>query len=195
METDAVAAKEHVHLLIQSSSEQITLLEHILELLREDHVLVLDSKRQALNAEQIVNEVISSFGSQAKEKNISLEKQVSYKGTINVQPELFKQVLKNLVSNAIKFSYSNATVQIQVSQRGEKILIEVVDTGMGFDTKIADQLFDRFTKKGRKGTSGEASTGMGLYLSRRIINHHNGNLVALSAGPEQGSTFTISLLR
>ncbi|MBC7891797.1 MAG: HAMP domain-containing histidine kinase, partial [Sphingobacteriaceae bacterium] len=54
-------------------------------------------------------------------------------------------------------------------------------------------LFERFTKLGREGTAGERSTGMGLYLSRKIVERHQGTLQACSEGVNRGATFTIML--
>lgn len=192
-ETDPASAKELVGMILESTQEQASLLENILHLLRQDHMLTSENSRRPVSTLQVVDETLALFTTQAKEKGIRLKKRIAYNGTIEVQPELFGQVLKNLMSNAIKFSYSGSEVQVSVQKKGEKTLIEVADAGMGFEPQAGERLFDRFTKNGRSGTAGEASTGMGLYLSRKIIKQHKGDLLASSAGPGRGATFTISL--
>ena len=182
-------------MIVLGSEEQLKLLENILELLRQDHVLESQNQHQSVSTEVLVNEMLDSFVGQAKQKNIRLKKEVNYNGTIEVKPELFRQVMKNLMSNAIKFSYPDSEVKVSVSRNDAKTLIEIVDTGMGFESHIGERLFDRFTKNGRTGTAGEASTGIGLYLSRKIVKRHKGDLYAVSLGPDKGSKFTISLFQ
>lgn len=106
--------------------------------------------------------------------------------------KLFKQVVKNLLSNAIKFSYPGTEVKVSTYKKDAKTFIDITDSGMGFEPQVAERLFDRFTKNGRKGTAGEPSTGIGLYLSRKIVKHHKGALTASSNGKGTGATFTIS---
>lgn len=194
-ENDPAAAKELVELIGQSCREQIALLENLLQLMRQDHAVATQSDSQQVSTGVLVDEMIASFSAQAREKKIQLKKQVEYNGTIEVDPDLFKQVLKNLMSNAIKFSYPESEVKVSVQKNRSETLIQVKDSGMGFEPQTGERLFDRFTKNGRKGTGGEASTGIGLYLSRKIVKRHKGQLVAVSAGPNQGATFTISLLQ
>lgn len=192
-ETDPEAAKELVHMIVDSSSEQLKLLENILDLLRQDHLLEEQTANESVNTQALVDEIIGSFAGQAKEKSIRLKTELDYNGSIDVRPDLFKQVMKNLMSNAIKFSYPESEVKVSVRKTSAETLIQVQDSGMGFEPQVSERLFDRFTKNGRKGTAGENSTGVGLHLSRKIIKRHKGDLVAESAGPNRGSTFTISL--
>ena len=110
-----------------------------------------------------------------------------------MQPELFTQVLKNIASNAIKFSYSGSEICFSVYEKENRVHIDVSDTGIGFDATMRERMFDRFTKSGRKGTADQPTKGIGLYLSRKIINHQRGELTAFSPGPGKGSIFTIAL--
>lgn len=192
-ETDPATVRELADMIVSSSAEQLVLLENILDLLRQDHLLESQTESKSVSTEGLVDELIHSFTGQAREKNIRLKKEVEYNGAIDVRPELFNQVMKNLMSNAIKFSYPESEVKVSIRKREAETLIQVEDYGMGFEPQVSEKLFDRFTKNGRKGTAGENSTGIGLYLSRKIIKRHKGQLVAESAGPNKGSTFTISL--
>jgi len=185
--------QEYTDMIIQSSEEQLGLLENILGMLRQDDMLEKANDLKSLPAEKLVDEALGSFTTLAKEKKIRLKKTIDYNGTIDVEPEIFTQVLKNLMSNAIKFSYPESEVLVSVRKKDRATLIEVEDFGMGFEPQMGERLFDRFTKSGRAGTSGEASTGMGLYLSRKIIKKHKGTLLAMSDGPEHGSMFRITL--
>lgn len=190
---DAEAVAEIATLIRESAEEQTKLLENVLEILRQDHLFFNNSQDEQVPAATLVEETIASFAPAAAAKEITLRKQIDYTGMVSVQPELFKQVLKNITSNAVKFSFSGTDILFSVYQRQGKVFIDIKDSGMGFEPEVAERLFDRFTKSGRKGTAGEPSTGIGLYLSRKIVRHHHGDLSAHSDGAGKGSVFSISL--
>lgn len=190
---DEESVKEIAGMINESADEQAKLLENILDIMRQDHLFFGSNQYRKVNPSQIIDETFTSFEAAAKEKRITLKKELAFNGEIEVQPELFSQVLKNLASNAIKFSYEGTEVNFKVYQKEGKTFIDIKDAGMGFEPQIAETLFERFTKSGRQGTAGEPSTGIGLYLSRKIVRHHNGDLIAWSEGSGKGSVFSISL--
>jgi signal transduction histidine kinase len=71
------------------------------------------------------------------------------------------------------------------------VYIKIEDQGIGFYQSSSEKYFQRFTKYGQIGTAGEKSTGIGLYLSRRIIERHSGSLKGKSDGPNKGAKFEI----
>lgn len=190
---DAETAEDVAKTIIQSADEQSKLVDNILDMLRQEHLFFSGSEWTEIDPSALFDTIIASFAKLAKEKNVSLEKQISYHSTLKVQPELFTQVLKNLVSNAIKFSHPGDAVIISLGQKKGRLEISVKDTGIGFNQEIAESLFERFTKNGRPGTAGEPSTGIGLYLSRKIVRYQRGELSAYSEGPGKGSEFCIAL--
>jgi signal transduction histidine kinase len=82
---------------------------------------------------------------------------------------------------------------VLVSHEANKTLIRVVDEGAGLSPEDIGRLFGRFQRLSAKPTAGESSTGLGLSIVKRIIDMHGGDVTANSAGPGQGSTFTITL--
>lgn len=191
--TDAETVKEYAGMIVESAEEQAKLLENILEMMRSDDLFFQTHRNVAVDADGLVDDAIKSLDAAARAKGITLQKEMQYKGAIEVQPELFSQVLKNLAGNAIKFSHKDTAVRIRVYRQDGKTFIDVHDSGIGFTPEAAETLFDRFTKSGRTGTAGEPSTGLGLYLSRKIVRHHQGELTAWSKGDGKGSVFSISL--
>jgi len=73
------------------------------------------------------------------------------------------------------------------------VCLSINDEGIGSNEVTMEQLFERFTKVGKMGTMGEVSTGLGLYLTKKIVERHGGQLLAESAGTNKGATFTIVL--
>lgn len=187
------AVEELAQMIYESAEEQTKLVETVLDILRQDHLFFDGSNARLQNTGTLLNETLDGLEPLAQQKGILLKREFEYTGEISVHPELFSQVLKNLTTNAIKFSHSGSEVNIRVHRRSGKTLIEVRDEGMGFEPQAAENLFDRFTKEGRQGTAGEPSTGLGLYLSRKIIRHHDGELTAYSKGSGKGAMFSISL--
>jgi signal transduction histidine kinase len=91
---------------------------------------------------------------------------------VRVDPVKIRQVLMNLVSNAVKFSPDGSAVEIVVSRKGDRIQIRVMDEGPGIPGERLDELFQKFSRLG----SSKDGTGLGLYISRGIARAHGGDL-------------------
>ncbi|WP_255566977.1 GAF domain-containing sensor histidine kinase [Flavobacterium litorale] len=102
-------------------------------------------------------------------------------------------VLHNLVSNALKYSYHGATVSIIARSTNNVIRIEVHDEGQGLDEDDMKKLFRKFAKLSSKPTGKETSSGLGLAISKSFIELHKGTIEAISEGKNKGTCFVISL--
>jgi PAS domain S-box-containing protein len=112
--------------------------------------------------------------------------------TIDADPLQMRQLLQNLVSNAIKFHQPGVAPQVRVSATIDHHRAEIVveDNGIGFDEKYADRIFTMFERLHGRGTYD--GTGIGLAICRKIAVRHNGDIVARSA-PGEGATFIVML--
>lgn len=185
--------REMSAMVLESAEEQTRMLENILQMLRQEQLFFGNKQGVKTDTVQVVEQTVANLETLAAQKGVRLKKDIRYGGTVDVHPDLLSQVLKNLATNAIKFSHQNTEVSFCVYEKNGKVVIDVKDSGLGFEPAVAERLFDRFTKAGRVGTAGEPSTGIGLYLSRKIIRHHRGELTAHSEGKDKGSVFTVSL--
>ena len=104
-----------------------------------------------------------------------------------------REAIDNLVSNAIKYSPIGGRINVTVSHEGHNTVIRIGDEGAGLSPEDLGRLFGRFQRLSAKPTAGESSTGLGLSIVKRIIDMHGGHVTAESAGPGQGSTFTVTL--
>ncbi len=104
-----------------------------------------------------------------------------------------REAIDNLVSNAIKYSPIGGKITMLVSRENNNTVIRIADEGAGLSPEDLGRLFGRFQRLSAKPTAGESSTGLGLSIVKRIIDMHGGQVTAESAGPGQGSTFTITL--
>jgi PAS domain S-box-containing protein len=111
---------------------------------------------------------------------------------LDADPLQMRQLLQNLISNALKFHREGVPPLITVngSVEGERAQIVVVDNGIGFEEKYADRIFTMFERLHGRGTY--EGTGIGLAICRKIVERHGGDIVARSA-PGVGSTFTVTL--
>jgi signal transduction histidine kinase len=109
---------------------------------------------------------------------------------------LFRQVLDNLVDNAIKYSRENRVkIEIEARQAKEETEILVRDDGIGIPRSELKKIFDRFYRIEGDAQRSRKGTGLGLFIVRSIVELHDGEISAESEGPHRGSTFTITLPR
>jgi signal transduction histidine kinase len=102
------------------------------------------------------------------------------------------EVINNLLTNAIKFSYPNSEITIQISENKNKVVTEVLDAGRGIPAGEQEKLFNYFQKTSVKPTAGERSTGLGLAIAKKIIVAHNGK-IGVKSEPAKGSNFYFEL--
>jgi signal transduction histidine kinase len=178
--------------ITNESKGLLRMLENILLMLKEDsHAFHLDN----VNLKHLVQETASFFDFAIAEKKLELIITIDESLTIYVQPDLFRQAVRNIIGNAIKFSPDGKAIRITGKQEMDKISLSIQDEGLGFKPGDINKIFDRFTVAGKKGTHGETSTGLGLYLSKKIVEKHGGKLMADSKGLNHGASFTIILQR
>jgi CheY-like chemotaxis protein len=103
----------------------------------------------------------------------------------------FKQVVLNLVSNAVKFTPDGGSVSIRAYRAGNELIVTVADTGIGVPPEDQERIFESF-QQGRRGPSKEEGTGLGLTLSRRIVGLFSGRMW-LESTPGIGSTFGFAI--
>ncbi len=103
-----------------------------------------------------------------------------------------RQVLDNLMGNAVKFSHEGTRVEVALAQAAGGFLLTVRDRGVGMEPEVQAALFRPLQRERRQGTAGEKSTGLGLSIVRRIVEGHGGRVWAEST-PGQGSTFFVEI--
>jgi signal transduction histidine kinase len=103
------------------------------------------------------------------------------------------QVLINLISNAIKYSFKGTvTIEAHADPGHRRVVVSVSDTGIGMSREQQAHLFEKFYRVDTKETAGIGGTGLGLYITRSILERMDGR-VDLKSTPGKGSTFTITL--
>lgn len=106
-------------------------------------------------------------------------------------PELFSQILRNLYENAVKYSPHGGTIRTRACRDGDWVSVRVQDEGLGIAPEYVQQVFERFRRPGAEPTI--RGMGLGLYLSRLLVDAQGGRIHATSPGPGKGATFIVDL--
>lgn len=141
-----------------------------------------------VDVDAVVGHVVATVQPSAQERGVSLEGKVSSGLTFQADPHRVEQVLWNLLSNAIKFTSAGGSVTLEARREGAEVVLRVTDTGAGLTQPQLESLFQPFTR--HHGHLDQSGTGLGLYISRNIVEAHGGSLHATSPGPDKGATFT-----
>lgn len=178
--------------LIQQSSEDLTkFISTILNYAKiESEGVELHLQTKDIN--QLIREVVKKNEFLAQVKHIDLICELEPLFPIQVDPELIKQVLSNLIENAIKYSPENSKVLISSEEKDGQIQIQIADQGMGIPPDEIENIFMKFFRSKSAKTSPIRGSGLGLYLAKYFIGLHGGNL-SVESQVEQGSTFTVEL--
>jgi two-component system sensor histidine kinase VicK len=144
---------------------------------------------------RILNETIQQYRPAAAKKKISItffQCQPDCFFKINVS--MINRIFGNLLSNAIKFTRNGGTIEIRVSMAAEKIIIRVKDDGIGIPQELLPKIFNKYTTAGRKGTNGESSTGLGMYIVQNLLALHKAT-IHVESQVNVGTTFMIEFPR
>jgi len=192
-ENPSKPVKEFAELICQSTDLQFRYIENFINLLKEqDHVLNISQDVKTILFSAILPFINEQVEQRLTDKNIKLDVDVSVsEAKLRMDEGLLIQVLVNLISNAIKFSYFDSTIKVKIFNESGNLVITVSDNGIGFIPDEIDELFRKFTKMSKSGTANETSTGIGLYLCKKIVEKSGGKLSATSAGKNKGAEFKI----
>lgn len=186
-------AHNYIDLIQKENKSQLILLNYILEQLRQEQLEITADKKERVLLRDLIQKSINTLNPILTEKSLEIQLDISENFQVNVEKILFTQVIQNLLHNACKFSFPKGIIRLTARNQGGLVHLEIEDQGIGFYQSGIERNFQRFTKFGQSGTAGEKSTGIGLYLSRRIIERHSGSLKGKSNGPNQGAKFEITL--
>lgn len=147
---------------------------------------------QMVNFNDMCNEIIEESRLIAVAKNITVKIVSIDENDVFADMEMLKTILRNLISNAVKFTNLNGRVEISLKGFDAYARIEVRDNGIGIDPEKIKILFDISSFHRLKGTAGEIGTGLGLFLCRELVEKHGGN-INVESEPENGSRFIFTL--
>ncbi|AFV00905.1 hybrid sensor histidine kinase/response regulator [Simiduia agarivorans] len=185
--------RDILQLITQSGKTLLELINEILDFSKIE-AGQLELETIAFDLEQLVLDIVSMFSLKARENNIRLTYvvDVACEGQWLGDPLRVKQILMNLISNAVKFtSVGKISVRVQLDAVGQ-LKISVADTGIGIKSDQLSQLFEAFVQSDSSTTRKYGGTGLGLSISRKLAQMHGGDISVVSTFG-RGSTFVVKL--
>jgi signal transduction histidine kinase len=142
---------------------------------------------------EAITDVVGELDGLASVKGVAIEQEcIVNLPQVLADEDRLKQVLTNLLSNAIKFTGAGGIIKVDADVTDRNLLIQVADNGIGIPPEELPHVFERFFRASQPEKNGVAGTGIGLYISKQIINAHGGDIWAESV-TGKGSVFNISL--
>lgn len=165
----------------------------------------LHLKRELVDAHELIHRVAEICRDDLNQAGLALILELSARRhDVHADPIRLQQVFWNLVKNAIKFTPAGGIITIRTREGGPaialncehvpgRLVIEVIDTGIGIEPATLPRIFQMFEQGGNEAARRSGGLGLGLTISRSIVERHGGDLSAASDGPGHGTTFTVEL--
>ena len=141
---------------------------------------------------KLVLEVLSHIGSMLQTKNQIIENKIPEKWIVKADYEMIKVVVRNLITNAIKFSPSNSTIVIEGIEEDRNFIFKFIDHGMGIAPEVLKTILCPDFLNSTSGTDNENGTGIGLKLTKDFVEK-NGGTISVTSKQNEGSVFEITL--
>lgn len=178
--------------IYHSSADMAALVEDLLNISRIEAGR-LEVSVQPFNLDQLITEVLSHLELRSQAKSIRINvKLASHSMKLRADRQKIEQALTNIIDNAIKYTYDNGIININARIKDGVVEITVKDSGVGINPEHIGHIFEKFYRENNPLSVKEGGSGLGLYISRKLIELHGGTITATSK-PGQGSTFTIQL--
>ncbi len=153
---------------------------------------LMELNPEKVNLNVIVLSVINIFKDTLIDKGIVLRNEISDDIVLTADIQKLESILRNLISNAIKFTRTGGCVTLSAKRTNDYLEISVKDTGIGISERMLSDLFQIDKMTGRTGTANEPSSGLGLLLCKEFVEKHNGNISVISE-EGKGTEFVIRL--
>lgn len=177
--------------IYNTSKRSLDLLNELLEWSRLQTNRV-NFNPSSVNFHKLANEIILLYQDVAKSKNLVISNYVPESIEVFADSHMISTLIRNLISNAIKFTPENGTISIDAKRMNGEVEISVKDSGVGMNEENLKNLFRLDKTISTKGTNQEKGNGLGLILCKELVEKNNGNISAMSKEGE-GSTFKILL--
>jgi signal transduction histidine kinase len=152
----------------------------------------LIAKKEEFLFSSIINDSIKIASEHIRRKNIKLIQELACNVTVSADKNMIETVVRNLLTNAIKFTNENGQITIRTYSESDLLKCEISDTGIGMSKEELSMLFRLDSHNIKKGTNKETGSGLGLILCKEFMEK-NGGTISVSSELGKGSTFSISL--
>ena len=193
MEKDENRFKEYIRYINQGGKDLLIIVNRILDFTNLENGLMGPLQLQSINIEDMISEIQSSLLTKAVKKNIKM--------TAEIDPDLedivadknkFKDILYNLVENAIKFTHEEGSINVEANRVNGAFLFSVHDTGIGIEKEKIKKIFEPFVQMDGSLSRKFGGTGLGLALVKKLVEMHDGH-IRVESETGKGSTFIFEI--
>jgi two-component system sensor histidine kinase VicK len=173
---DDAYLKKLIENIAKINAQSINLIQDLVqrELLETTDVVIY---KKRVNAASKLREMVEEYKNSEELTKRSFD---FYTSSENILMDLdepkFIQIINNLVSNALKFTYDNGTIKVRIEEKTDSVLFTFSDNGIGIPAGFHNLVFEKFTPAKRPGLRGEPTIGLGLYIIKMIVEWHNGKI-------------------
>ena len=190
---DEEKKKDWLSKILNSNKLLYELLENLL-VWSQSQAGLIELKPEPIKLDETIDKICSIYHNFSTTKSVHLVRDLQSDVEVFADRMMLETILRNLISNAIKYSYENSEVLITASTNEKNIIVKVKDNGVGLNDNQLSNLFNSNNVRVSVGTSGEKGTGLGLRISKEFIEKHHGR-ISVESNVCKGSTFSFSLPR
>lgn len=177
--------------ILQDARHLLELINEVLDISKIESGR-LELKRETFDFGQCVEEVMAGIRHHAASRNITLENQNNFHESLYADRLRLKEILYNLLNNAVKFTPEGGRVWIEAGREGDTLHISVCDTGIGIPEKEQPSIFEKFYQVGDISGGVREGTGLGLPITKHLVELHGG-AISVASQPGKGSSFRLVL--
>jgi PAS domain S-box-containing protein len=182
---------EYINFIADAAKQQLDLVNSLLDWSKLETGRI-QVNMSPIDSAALASGAVTSLMGLAKVRNIAVQSTVPAKTFIDADENLIRQVLQNLVGNALKFTPAGGSITIGLKENNSnRTILEISDTGIGIPKNEIERLFKIDEKYSRKGLQGETGTGLGLPICHEIMKHHHGSIDVRSE-EGRGTTFLLT---
>lgn len=188
---DKATQEQFLNIIYEESDRIQLLIEDLLSLSRlekEDSGLQIDE----MHLDDLIENVLKMIAALASEKEITIQTEVQPHIVFQADEEKIKQLLLNLLTNAISYTPAHAKVRLSVHHKNEAVSIQVSDEGIGIEQQDIPRIFERFYRVDAARSRDTGGTGLGLAIVKHIVELHQGQ-IEVDSEYGKGTSFTVSL--
>ena len=190
---DRKQVSEGLHAIQTSAESQKQLIEDLLDLSRIT-TGNLRLEMRLVELVPVVRDALSAIAPAAEAKQVRLITRLDENiGVVRIDPDRIRQIVWNLLTNAVKFTNNDRQVELSLRRFGAEVEIRVTDTGIGIEPSFLPHVFESFRQADSSHTRAQSGIGVGLAIVKQLVELHGGRVTAHSAGRDQGAMFLVRL--
>ena len=183
--------EKYIRMATNSANGTINLLDNLLSWTTAQNKAIFFSPVR-INLHELINEEIDNLTTYATHKLISLNHTIPPKLFVAADLQMVKTILRNLINNAIKYSFIGGEIMVSAAENDQFVEISVRDAGIGMKHKVRNNLFTKSEFHTTRGTNNENGTGLGLILCKEFVEKHGGS-IWVESEPGKGCEIKFSL--